>query len=85
MGEITSMVKLVNQIRLEKKFIFKIHFKKYYDIPSDTWFGGTVYYYIVRYLKATSLNKFFSVVLSTSQLILLLLRHSHDASMYFYI
>lgn len=85
MGEIASMVKPVNQIRLEKKSIFKIHFKKYYDIPSDTWFEDAVYYYILRYLKATSLNKLFSVILSISQLVLLLLRHSHDVSMYFLI
>lgn len=84
MGKIASMGKPVNQIRLEKKSIFKFNFKKYYDIPCDTWFGDIIYYYILRYLKATSL-KLFSVILHVSQLVLLLLRRSHYASIYFQI
>lgn len=78
------MLKSLNQIRLEKKSIIKFHFKKYYDMPSDTLFGDTIYYYILRYLKATSL-KLFSVILRIRQLVLLLLRHSHNDSMYFQI
>lgn len=58
MGTIAPMLKSLNQIRLEKKSIFKFYFKKYYDIPSDTWFGDTVYYYILRYLKQHLLNYF---------------------------
>lgn len=53
-------------------------------MSSDTLFGDTIYYYILRYLKATSL-KLFSVILCISQLVLLLLRHSHNDSMYFQI